>query len=155
MKTFTLNASYLTLASSVALPLITAFVTKQSAHGRVKAATLVVLSILSALAQTLIAKHGVIVWHTLTDNTITTFVLAYVAHAGLLKPAGASDAVASVAPTAGLGAAQDNSPQPVEVPTTDSSQPVFAAAEATYSDGTPAPPMDAMLIDLAQRLDRT
>lgn len=105
MKTLTLNVTYLTFVSSTALPLVTGFITKLNANSRVKAITLLVLSGIAGLVQTLIAKHGVVEWRTLFDNSISAYVIAFIAHAGVLKPTGASDAVAGIAPNTGIGTA--------------------------------------------------
>lgn len=155
MKTLTLNVTYLTFVSSTALPLIVGFITKLNAHSRVKAITLLVLSGVAGLVQTLVAKHGVVEWRTLFDNSISAYVIAFIAHAGVLKPTGASDAVASIAPAVGIGAPVADEVPPI--PPQTASAWVYAQPTATYPNKNLLSPtvvatVDPELEDLGKRL---
>lgn len=130
MKTLTLDVSYLTFISSSALPLVTGFVTKCAASSRVKHATLAVLAILAGLVQALIAKHGVIEWHSFVDNTVVSYVVAVTLHTTAFKTTGLTEKIAQAAPNFGIGVAQPAAVNVVDiVPTPETSRLEYELAQ--------------------------
>jgi len=106
-----IEASWLSLASGVIMPMLVALVTRHDAAPAVKSILLATLSGLSGAIQALIEADGVVAavdWNTVAAAAITTFLAAVGAHFGLLKPAGitgSSGVIASGIP-GGVGSPQ-------------------------------------------------
>lgn len=100
-----LDVSYLTVILTVALPLLTGIVTKASASPRVKAITLLTLTLIATAIQQLIEVNGVVNLKTFLANFFVTWVVAMGVYLGFLKPTGAAAKAQNVAPNTGIGKA--------------------------------------------------
>lgn len=87
---------WLTFVIGTILPAAVAFVTKQYASSAWKAWVLVALTVLTAIAQTVLTNGGSFELYETLTTFFMTYVTAITVHLGLLKPAGVTGAEGSI-----------------------------------------------------------
>lgn len=100
-----LDVGFLTVLIAVVLPLLTGLVTKSTASPKLKALTLLSLTLIATAIQQLIDVNGVVNLRTFLANFAVTWLIAIVTYLGLLKPIGAAAKVQNATPNFGLGKA--------------------------------------------------
>lgn len=101
----TLPLDVLNLVLAAVLPMLTALITARWANSAVKTVVLVLLSIIAVALQGVFDDDGILHVRAFFIQTCLQFMLAVVAHFGLLKPlsvTGSSGVVATAVP-AGVG----------------------------------------------------
>lgn len=103
--TVTLSTALLQVLIGTVLPMAVAVVTHQMASSRYKAVVLTVLSVVAGVATQMLRNNGHLVVGQAALLSAVSFAVAYVAHAGLLKPLGLTGSAGAIARTmpAGLG----------------------------------------------------
>lgn len=98
-----LDVGILTFIIGVLLPLLTGLVTKANASPKLKALTLLSLSLIASAVQYLISVNGVVNLRTFLANFAVTWLIAISTYFGFTKPTGAAAKAQNVAPNIGLG----------------------------------------------------
>lgn len=86
----TIDQYWLAFVIAVALPAVTALITKQAASGQVKSLVLLALTIVTATAVQIANSGGTFDLAETAKTTLVAFVVAVCSHFGLLKPLGAT-----------------------------------------------------------------
>lgn len=105
----TLDAQTWNLLLGAVLPALVALVTKQSASSRTKRLVLGALTAASSVGLEF-SQRASFSWRDLVTSLIVQAVTAQLAYDFALKPLGITDALASVAPSVGLGGAVEPDP---------------------------------------------
>lgn len=88
----------------ILIPLLTALVTKRLATGGLKSVVTLALSVITAVAATLVAADGHhFAWTAFVNAFVNAFVPAIAAYYGLWKGTGVAGTVANIAPHVGIG----------------------------------------------------
>lgn len=104
MLTVSTNVAAIAGLVAAAVPLVTNIVTHRLASSRVKAAVMVALAVVGALAVYLTHLHGAVRWQGIVFYALESLVVAGAAYSHAYKPAGVIDLLDKLWGSFGIGA---------------------------------------------------
>lgn len=97
------DVAALAFVAGTIIPLVTALAAKLRASSQVKSIITFALSMATGAVVYLQANEGRVTWQGLVTSLVATYLAAGTTYQNLWKPTGAAEAVANIAPDAGVG----------------------------------------------------